>query len=126
MTEKNACCGGPVKMVLACAGACNVGQISNEVGKRLDTSGWAKYFCLAGVGGHISGMVASVKGADRVLVIDGCPVGCGKQAMQQASLPDFEHLIVSELGIEKRHVFDLREEDIAKTETAARKELAGK
>lgn len=36
--------------------------------------GKGKFFRLAGVGGHINGMVESVKGTDKVVVIDGCPV----------------------------------------------------
>ena len=106
------CCGGGVKIVMACSGGSNVGQITNEVGKMLDKRDVAKLFCLAGVGGHVKGMVASVEGADKVLVIDGCQVKCAKECMDKEGLTGYEHLVVTELGIEKAHIFDLKSADI--------------
>ncbi len=121
MTIQNDCCGGgKTTVVLACSGGSNVGQMTNEAAKRLAVSGEAKFFCLAGVGGQISGMVASVKGADKVLVLDGCPVGCGKKCADQAGISGYHHLMVTELGIEKKHSFDLPEADVAKTVEASR------
>ena len=108
----NGCCSGSIVSILACSGGSNVGQITNEVAKRLDINGFGKFFCLAGVGGHISGMVASVEGSDKVLVLDGCPVACGKKTMEAANLADYEYLVVTDLGIEKKHDFDLLETDI--------------
>lgn len=138
MTAQNSCCSpkprmekdatccsaGRVNTILACSGASNVGQITNEVAKKLDEAGEASFFCLAGVGGHISGMVASVKGADLVLVLDGCPVACAKKCLEEAGLSGYEYLVVTELGVEKSHTFDLKAEDLEKTLAAARKKLA--
>ncbi len=124
MEDQKGCCqSGGVNVVLACSGGSNVGQITNEVAKRLDEAGDVKFFCLAGVGGHISGMVASVKGADRALVLDGCPVACGMKCMAEAGLSPCEHLVVTELGIEKKHDLVLAEADIERTERAAREKL---
>lgn len=123
--QQKTCCGaGRVNTVLACSGASNVGQITNEVAKRLDEAGAAKFFCLAGVGGRVSGMVASVKGADSALVLDGCDVGCAKKCMDAAGLSGYEYLVVTDLDIEKKHDFNLAEADIEKTLTACRAMLA--
>ena len=119
-------CEGGVKTVLACAGASNVGQMTNKVAKRLDKSGKAGYFCLAGIGGHISGMIESVKGADKVLVLDGCDVACAKKTMEAAEIKDYEYLVVTNLGIEKEHVFDLSPEALKKVEEKAAEILSGK
>ena len=112
MADDSKCCSGEVTIVMACSGGSNVGQITNEVGKMLDKQGVATLFCLAGVGGHIPGMVASVEGADKVLVIDGCQVKCGKECMDKAGLTGYDHLVVTELGIKKAHTFDLEPADI--------------
>jgi len=121
MTTKNdCCCSGTTNVVLACSGGSNVGQMTNEAAKRLAVSGEAKFFCLAGVGGQISGMVASVKGAGKVLVLDGCPVGCGKKCADQAGISGYHYLMGTELGIEKKHSFELPEADVAKTVEASR------
>ena len=105
-------CGGDVKMVLACAGASNVGQMTNEAAKRLDEAGAARYFCLAGVGGHVSAMVESVKGADKVIVLDGCDVACAKKTMGEAGIEGYEYLVVTDLGIEKVHEFKMPAEQV--------------
>ena len=136
MAQQNSCCtpepcreascceAGQVNIALACSGGSNVGQLANNVAKELDRAGDAKFFCLAGVGGHISGMVASVKGADKVLVLDGCPVACAQKCADEAGVSDYEYLVVTELGIEKEHAFDLNQEDMDKTLLAARDKLA--
>jgi len=116
-------CDSDVKAVLPCCGASNVGQIANEAGKRLHVEGSAKFFCIAGGGGHVSGMIASVKGADRVLVVDGCPVGCAKKCMEAAGLSGYEHLVITELGIQKEHEFNIAEGDIEKAVAQCREKL---
>ena len=122
--DKNSskCTGGTVT-VMACSGGSNVGQMTNEAAKMLDIQGKAKFFCLAGVGGHISGMVASVKGSDKVLVIDGCPVACGKKIMEAEGLSGYEYLMVTDLGIEKKHEFSLSDKDLSRVMTAAQEKL---
>ena len=87
-------------------------QITNEVAKRLSFSGKAKFFCLAGIGGKVSGMVASVKGADRTLVLDGCSVACARKCMKNAGLGDFDYVVLTEMGIEKKPLNELAESDI--------------
>ena len=121
--EKSRCCEGDVRLVLACSGGSNVGQITNEIAKKLDEAGEGKFFCLAGVGGHISGMVASVKGSDRVLVLDGCPVACAKKCVEAAGVEGYKYLIVTEFGVEKKHEFDLAPEKMDSILAAAQDRL---
>jgi len=73
--------------------------------------GKGKFFRLAGVGGHISGMVESVKGADKVVVIDGCPVACSKKCMEAAGISDYEYIVVTQPGIEKKHEYSFTDEE---------------
>lgn len=121
MAEKMSCsCSTDTKTVLACSGASNVGQITNEVAKALDTSDEASFFCLAGIGGHVSGMIESVKGSDKVVVLDGCPVGCAKKTMDEAGITGYEYLVVTDLGIVKKHNFDLATADMEKAVAAVR------
>jgi uncharacterized metal-binding protein len=50
------CCvpGGNV-MILACSGGSNVGQLANQAAVELTQEGFGKMYCLAGIGGHLSG-----------------------------------------------------------------------
>jgi uncharacterized metal-binding protein len=117
------CCNRDTAVTLACSGGSNVGQITNEVAKRLWADGLANFFCLAGVGGHVSGMVASVQGSDKVLVLDGCTVGCARKCMEAAGLTDYEYVMVTDLGIKKEKTFELAERDIRLVAAEARRRL---
>ncbi len=62
MAEKYLC--EPNEIVISsCAGSSNVGQLGNQTAIRLAQDGIGRYFCLAGIGGHVSGMIESTKAA---------------------------------------------------------------
>jgi uncharacterized metal-binding protein len=104
-TETDSCCGGGVKtLVMACSGGSNVGQIANNVMIELDKKGVGNAGCLAGIGGALSGFVESAKAA-RTIVIDGCPVSCGKKTVEKYGIEPAQHIVITELGIEKTHDF---------------------
>jgi uncharacterized metal-binding protein len=101
----DSCCGGDAKtLVLACSGGSNVGQIANNVMIELDRKKIGNAGCLAGIGAALSGFVESAKAA-KTVVIDGCPVGCGKKAFEKYGIEASKYFIVTELGIEKTHDF---------------------
>jgi uncharacterized metal-binding protein len=101
----DSCCGGDAKtLVLACSGGSNVGQIANNVMIELDRKKIGNAGCLAGIGAALSGFVESAKAA-KTVVIDGCPVGCGKKAFEKYGIEASRYFIVTELGIEKTHDF---------------------
>jgi uncharacterized metal-binding protein len=112
-------------MVLACSGASNVGQITNEVAKRLDSEKLARFYCLAGPGGDIDAMVQAVKSADQLLVIDGCSVACGRLIMERAGVEDYQYVVVTDLGIEKNRDFSLPEEHLDQVMTRCRAMIGG-
>lgn len=125
MAGKTDCCdGGKTTLVLACSGASNVGQMTNELAKRLDTDGMARFFCLAGIGAGIGSMIGSVAEADKILVVDGCGVGCGKFAVDGAGLKGYAYVAVTDTGVEKEHVFHWKQEEFDKALAACRKALA--
>ncbi len=121
MTET--CCGGGNDvMILACSGGSNVGQLSNQAAVELTQEGFGKMFCLAGVGGQLSGFVQSARDTPRMVVIDGCQVGCARAIMKQADAPLGHYLVLTDEGIEKNKDFNLRRADIDKAKDAVRRE----
>ncbi len=101
MTEKETCCSaGATRLIAACSGRSNVGQIANQVMVEVDKMGGAKSFCLAGVGAGISGFVESAK-AGQVIMVDGCPMACGKKVLEKYQVQPFRYFVVTELGIKK-------------------------
>ncbi len=95
------CCGGSIKLIFPCSGASDVGELADLAGRKLSQDGVGKMYCLAGIGGRVSGIMASTKSADKILAIDGCPLDCAKHTLLQAGFNDFEHLRVTDLGFTK-------------------------
>ena len=103
MPDKNCACAckGGIKLIFPCSGAADVGDISDRAARHMAARGHGKMFCLAGIGGNISGMIASAKGADRVLAIDGCGLDCAKKTLEERGIHGFTHLRVTDLDMEK-------------------------
>ena len=117
----NDCCtpNGDI-MILACSGGSNVGQLTNQAAVELTQEGFGKMFCLAGIGGQLSGFVQSAKDVPQMVAIDGCSVGCAKAILDQAKVPLKSYIVITELGIEKNKDFNLQEEDIRNVKNAVK------
>jgi len=96
-----ACCSAAPKLIFACSGAADVGRLSDLAARQLTAEGAGKMFCLAGIGGRVSGIMASTEAAEAILAIDGCPLDCAKKTLENANFTKFEHIRLSELGMEK-------------------------
>ena len=108
------------RMILACAGGSNVGQLSNQVAVELTQEGFGKLFCLAGVGAHLSGFVQSARDIDELVVIDGCEIGCSKAILEHADITLKNYLVISEMGIEKNKNLKLNPADIDRVKQAVK------
>jgi len=94
-------CGGKTMIVFPCSGAADVGELADRAARLLSKESCVKMSCLAGVGGNISGFIASANGADLVIAIDGCQVGCAKKTLETHGVKKFKHLKVTDCGFEK-------------------------
>lgn len=112
--EEKCMCEPDEVLVFACSGASNVGQIANLAGLKLTQDKIGKMYCLAGIGGHVSGMVESTKAAKMIVGIDGCPVACAKKILEHAGFKSDEYVQVTEMGIEKTYGFHYPEFDVQK------------
>ena len=101
-------------LIFPCSGGSNVGQIANHAGVKLTQQGLGNIFCLAGIGGHVSGMVESTKAGKMLVAIDGCPVACAKKTLEHAGFRIDEYVLVTDLGIEKNHDLLPPPPDVAK------------
>lgn len=112
--EEKCLCEPSEILVFPCSGGSNVGQIANQAGVKLTQDGMGRFFCLAGIGGHVSGMIESTKAGKVIVAIDGCPVACAKKTLEHAGFNIDEYAQVMELGIEKNHDLDPDPSDINK------------
>lgn len=94
-------CNAAPKLIFACSGAADVGKISDLAARKLTEEGAGKMFCLAGIGGRVSGIMATTGAAQAILAIDGCPLDCAKKTLENAGFTKFEYVRLSDLGMEK-------------------------
>ncbi|MFA8342868.1 MAG: putative zinc-binding protein [Rhodothermaceae bacterium] len=94
-------CGDSKKnLIYSCSGAANTGYLADNVARKLMKENKGKMTCLSAIGAELSGFVESAKCVEKNLVIDGCPVACGKLIFEKQELP-FEHFVLTEFDVEK-------------------------
>jgi len=98
--KENICAGGST-LIFACSGAADVGEISDSAARQLTKEGVGKMFCLAGIGGQVKGIMQTTQNADHILAIDGCSLDCVKLCLEEAGFMEFDHMRVTDMGLEK-------------------------
>jgi uncharacterized metal-binding protein len=88
-------------LIFACSGCVDVGEIADRAARKMTKEGAGKMFCLAGIGGRIEPIIQQTKAASKILALDGCQMDCVKSCLEQAGFGQFEHLRVTDLGMEK-------------------------
>jgi uncharacterized metal-binding protein len=91
---------GP-RLIFSCSGAADVGELADRAARNLTRDGHGKMFCLAGIGGRVSGILKTTEAAVSILAIDGCPLDCAKKSLEEAGFKKVNHLRLSDHGFEK-------------------------
>ncbi|HOS95368.1 MAG TPA: putative zinc-binding protein [Armatimonadota bacterium] len=114
----DSCCARTGVRIYACSGGSNVGQLTNEAAKALDGLRQGSMSCAIGVG---AGIASFVNDANRptTVALDGCDVACVRHAFERAGRAPDVHIVVTRLGVEKSHTFDLSDDQIALVAGAA-------
>lgn len=94
------CCGG-TKLIFACSGSSDVGEIADHAARALQREGKGKMFCGMGIGGRVSGIMKTTEAAECILAIDGCPLNCVKNSLEQAGFTHFSHLCLADIDMLK-------------------------
>jgi len=89
------------KLIFACSGAADVGEIADRAARQITRQGVGKMFCLAGIGGRVEPIMKATDSASQILALDGCGLDCVKQSLEEAGFKDYVHLRVTDLGMEK-------------------------
>ena len=89
------------KLIFACSGAADVGEVADRVARRLARIGIGKMNSLAGIASGDAGMLAEAKAARAMLVIDGCPSACATATLKQAGFKNFARIQLADLGLNK-------------------------
>lgn len=121
--ESNATSRKPATVVYACSGCSDAGEIADRVARRLTRDGAAQMSCLAGIGGRVKSLLLKAEKAERILVVDGCPLNCAAHTLKLAGLNRFDHLELHNIGIRKGSC-PVSDERIASGVVAAKKILS--
>ncbi|MBN2374648.1 putative zinc-binding protein [bacterium] len=89
------------KLIFACSGGSDTGEIADRVARKLDKEGFGKMFCLAGIGGWINWIINKTDSASEILVIDGCMLHCAKKTLENSGFHKFMHICLADLGLKK-------------------------
>lgn len=90
-----------VTMVYACSGCADVGEIADQVCRKLRKDGFAaKAGCLVGIGAGIAPFIDAVKAADTVVTVDGCEIACAHKLLENIGIFS-NKVILTQLGLEK-------------------------
>jgi uncharacterized metal-binding protein len=82
MQKNDGCgCGAAPKLICSCSGAADVGELADRTARELSANGNGKMFCLAGIGGPVSGIIRSTEAAASILAIDGCVLDCTQKSL---------------------------------------------
>lgn len=110
-------------IVYACSGCSDAGELADRVARELTRKGVAEMSCLAGIGGRVRSIMAKGEKAERILVIDGCPINCARKTLELAGLKEFAHFGLHEIGLRKGNC-PVTQEKIEAGVVAAQKTLA--
>ena len=114
----------PSTVVYACSGCSDAGEIADRIARQLTREGVAQMSCLAGIGGRVKSLLSTAEKAERILVVDGCPLNCARHTLELAGFKKFDHLELHKLGIRKGSA-PVTDERIASGVASAKKILAG-
>lgn len=94
-------CKGSNVLIFSCSGAADVGELSDKVTRELNKDGVGRMYCTAGLGGKIEQIVNTADKAERIIALDGCPMDCVKNILNNINLLNYKHMRVTDLGLEK-------------------------
>jgi uncharacterized metal-binding protein len=124
MTEKPTCaCGGAPKLIFPCSGGSDVGALADLAARQMTRDSAGKMYCLAGIGGRVSGIMTSTESAAKILAIDGCALNCAKKSLELAGFTNVEHLCLADISFQKGQS-PATPENVAKVAQAAAPILA--
>lgn len=101
MSEASCNCSGAPKLIFACSGAADVGEVADRAARQLTRERTGRMYCLAGIGGRIPDILNTTGEARSILAIDGCPGACASMSLKQAGFTGYAQIQLAALGLHK-------------------------
>lgn len=97
-------------LVYSCSGCSSAAQMANDLAVRLDREALAEMSCIAGVGGDVGPLVNTALSDREIVVLDGCPLECARQCLEQHDVSPDHHVNLAERGVSKEYHTDYDDE----------------
>jgi uncharacterized metal-binding protein len=103
-TKLNCGCGGNCTknyIALSCSGGSDLGELTDKVTRKIrnelpNTS----MNCLAKLGFGNQTLIDSIS-KEQALIIDGCPIDCGRKIMEKNGITNYKHFRLTDFGYVK-------------------------
>jgi len=99
-------------------------RFADRAARELTFAGHGRMFCLAGLGADVPGMIQTARDADVNVVVDGCPMECGRKTFDRCGVSNYLPVRVTDLGIEKVKGIRATDDQIAAVMGHVRQALA--
>ncbi|KLK88693.1 zinc-binding protein [Methanoculleus sediminis] len=111
--------------VITCSGVSNPGKLTAQTGPALmRRCGGRIEACIAATRPTAS-LEATVRHADRILVLDGCGDCCGRKKLQALGVEPHLHLVATDCGIAKNGMAEPRFDEIERLSAAVMDAIRG-
>ncbi len=111
-------------VIYACSGCSDAGELADRVARQLAREGVGEMSCLAGIGGRVKPLMIKGLRAERIIVVDGCPLNCAHHTLRLAGLNESQHIELHKLGHRKGDC-PVTDERIVAAVAAAREQITG-
>jgi uncharacterized metal-binding protein len=111
-------------LIYSCSGCSSAAQLANHLALRMDRTGVAEMSCIAGLGGDVKALVRTAKSGRPVVMLDGCPLHCGRHTLARHEVTPDLHWDLSTMGVAKLKHVDFDPADAARLESMLAGELA--
>lgn len=90
------------RIVYACSGCADVGEVADQISRKLRKDGFAtpKASCIVGIGAGLTPFIEAAKSADTVITIDGCEIACAQKLIEKINLKP-QAVILTNMGLAK-------------------------
>lgn len=103
-------------LIYSCSGCSSAAQLANHLAIRMDRRQAAEMSCIVGVGGDVKPLVRTAKSGRPIIMLDGCPLQCGRHTLARHGLKADLHWDLSKMGVRKEKHVDFDPADAARLE----------
>jgi uncharacterized metal-binding protein len=99
--------------IYSCSGCSNLAQLANSIAIKIHREKIATMSCIAGVGGDVASLVMTAKKAEKIMVLDGCPLECARKCLIRHQIIPDSHIVLTQLNLSKKNYSEASELEFA-------------